>query len=159
MSELTLILVGIAIGAGVVSIVSYCFYHQRLVALRYEFIAIRTFDQRDAAESVDRKIREREDIFSVKVEPFVREIRKSGFISKVTDIEVGYQYQLFVRGVPAFEPHRVTVEHHREKEITEEGWERLKASAQALVSVAIAPELGAVEKLVSLAKTKVLRSK
>lgn len=83
MSELIPILIGMAIGAGVAGIVTYLFYRQRLLALRYTFIAARTRDQRDAAESVDRMVREGENAFSVRVEPFVRKVSESGLFSKV----------------------------------------------------------------------------
>lgn len=47
----------------------------------------------------------RTKIFSIVVSPYLFKSDISGFFSSKAEVRVGYQYQLFVNGVPAFSPH------------------------------------------------------
>jgi hypothetical protein len=97
---------------------------------------------------------------SVTVYPFVNTRIEKSFLSRETLVEVGYKYQLLVRGLPCFDPHTVVVESKREKEVNEEMVEILKSKALQFAEAAIEAKTGGIPgKVISLAKTTVSRLK
>jgi len=116
-------------------------------------------------EQAEQRFRERlDDQFrnelSVTVYPFVNTRSERNWIFRETVIELGYKYQLLVRGLPCFEPHTVVVESKREKEVDEEMVEILKTKALQFAEAAIAAKGGAIPgKVISIAKTTVSRIK
>lgn len=95
---------------------------------------------------------------TVRVEPYVIVEKESGWLKKTTNVETGYQYQLFIRGLPCFEPHKICTDSRQEAEINEEGIARLKAHASELAQLAInsAPG-GRAAKLISMVGTLVTK--
>lgn len=81
-------------------------------------------------------------LFSLKVSPLVKKVTNKGFISDSYDIEVGFQYQLLVNGVPAFQPH-VIIEHKETvKEVNEQKMERMIALASDILDAAVSTYCG-----------------
>lgn len=57
----------------------------------------------------------------------------NGWIVDDRVAEVGYQYQLFVRGVPCFDPHKVVTQRIEKKEVNQEKVTRLKNEVLGLL--------------------------
>lgn len=97
---------------------------------------------------------------TVRVEPYVNIAKESGWLKKATTVETGYQYQLFIRGLPCFEPHKIITDTRQESEINEAGIERLKAYASDLARLAISSTPGGrAAKLISVAGALVTKQK
>lgn len=58
--------------------------------------------------------------FSMTIRPYVRIINKSGVFGKSYTSQMGYQYQLMVNGVPAFDPHVIIEKEEEVKEVDQE---------------------------------------
>ena len=116
-------------------------------------------------EQAEQRFRERLDDqsrndLSVTVYPFVNTRSERSWVFRETLVEVGYKYQLLVRGLPCFEPHTVVVESKREKEVNEEMVEILKTKALQFAEAAIVTRGGGIPgKVISIAKTSVSRTK
>lgn len=52
--------------------------------------------------------------------PYESERGDKGWVVDDRLAEVGYQYQMFIRGVPCFEPHKVVVHRLQKKEVNQE---------------------------------------
>lgn len=93
--------------------------------------------------------------FSVVVRPYVSQT-KDGTIFKTYSLEIGYQYQLVVNGIPCFEPHIVIEQRTEEKEVNTELIERITqlAIATARKAVANTPAGNLITVLDSLVLTK-----
>lgn len=55
--------------------------------------------------------------FSVRVRPWINCIKKDEFFSTSYLIQIGYSYQLFINGIPCFEPHIIVDQQKEEKSI------------------------------------------
>jgi len=75
--------------------------------------------------------------FSVVVRPFISQ-SKDGTIFKTNSLEIGYQYQLLVNGIPCFEPHIVIEQRTEEKEVNSELIEKLTQVAVNAAKKAVA---------------------
>lgn len=97
---------------------------------------------------------------AVQVVPYVCTTKATGWFSKSTSVEIGYQYQLFIRGLPCFEPHRIVTEATTESEVSEAGLELLRNRATDLAQAALLaiPE-GRAAKLISVAAAQVIGHK
>jgi len=97
---------------------------------------------------------------AVQVVPYVHTTKSTGWLSKSTSVEIGYQYQLFIRGLPCFEPHSIVTEATTESEVSEAGLELLRNRATDLAQAALLaiPE-GRTAKLISVAAAQVIRRK
>lgn len=109
-------------------------------------------DERLAQMTAANSLNEEHRALSVRVEPYVRLAGKSGFIKKSTETELGYQYQLFVRGLPCFEPHVIIVERRQESVIDQAALERLKNHAYGLAQAAVEAKAGGAGSLISVVK-------
>jgi hypothetical protein len=93
----------------------------------------------------------KEHELSVMVYPFVNTEKDDGWINKNTLVEVGYKYQLLVKGLPCFPPHVEVSESFTQKEINQQTVELLKEKAeqlaQAAANVASAGKLGGIVKV------------
>jgi len=74
-----------------------------------------------------------EKAFSVKVRPYVKKIDEGTFFNSKKTIQVGYQYQLYVTGVPCFQPHVIVDNAYEEKKFEEE---RMKWFIEKAITVA-----------------------
>ena len=82
-------------------------------------------------------------LFSVKISPHVLVTEDNGMFSSSCRTEIGYQYQLLVNGIPAFQPHIVIECSEDRKEVNEESIKQLTNAAQQIASGAIDTYLGA----------------
>lgn len=97
-----------------------------------------------------------ESELSVTIHPFVNTQRKGTLFSKETEVEIGYKYQLFVRGVPCFDPHSVVIETSVEREVDASRLEMFKDKALELAeAVANVKSGGLAGKVITIAKTAV----
>jgi hypothetical protein len=92
---------------------------------------------------------------SVQMEPYYKQSKQSGIFNKKSSVEIGYQYQLLVNGIPCFEPHVTVVDSREEAEINEEVIARLKETAYQLAQAAVASKTGAAAPLFHVAKAAV----
>lgn len=75
-------------------------------------------------------------LFSIKISPFVKIKKGSGWIFNTHLSETGYQYQLLVNGIPALHPH-ITIERSEEvKELDEAKLQKLLETATTLAKAA-----------------------
>lgn len=97
----------------------------------------------------------RDHQLSVTVHPFVRTTKNDGWFAKESQAEVGYKYQLMLRGIPCFAAHDVVVESSSHKEINKETLALLQEKAEQLASVAFAAKAGPAMPIVNMAKTAI----
>ena len=55
--------------------------------------------------------------FSIKISPYIKIEKQGSIVSKTNISEIGYQYQLMINGIPAFQPHIVIERVEKSKEI------------------------------------------
>lgn len=91
---------------------------------------------------------------SVVVHPFVNTDAQKGMFTKETKIEIGYKYQLFVQGLPCFEPHTMVLESTVQKEVDQQTLDFLKSKAeQAAEAAVLVKGGGAAKTAITIAKT------
>jgi hypothetical protein len=114
-----------------------CDHVDEVTALKRAMSAASESEVRQAVEEARSSQREEFDrqlkSFSVDVSPYaeIREFR-SGLARRYRKIS-GYQYQLFVNGVPAFDPHVVKQYDETSSSVDEEALLRMAAQAAELV--------------------------
>jgi hypothetical protein len=94
--------------------------------------------------------------FSVIVRPFIRKIRDDSFLKKMNRLEIGYQYQLQINGIPCFAPHVVIEQHYEEKEVNQEVIERMTRFAIEAARVAVAIQAGPAGAFIPIADSPVI---
>jgi hypothetical protein len=77
----------------------------------------------------------KEQGLSVVCYPYDNEKVDKGWFSDDHFVEVGYQFQLFVCGIPCFEAHRVPMKKVEKKEVTLDGISVLKAEVFSILEV------------------------
>lgn len=82
-------------------------------------------------------------LFTVRISPLVRISENKGLFSSESEVETGYQYQLLVNGIPAFQPHSIVEHSETRKEVNEENVKELLTIAKDYASSAINTYLGA----------------
>lgn len=81
-------------------------------------------------------------LFSVKISPYYKIGDDNGWVKKQHDVNIGYQYQLLINGIPAFQPHIVIERSESISEISEDIKKILLNSAIGLAEAAITTYLG-----------------
>jgi len=81
-------------------------------------------------------------LFSVQISPFVRVTDVKELFSTKHEAEAGYQYQLLVNGIPAFQPHVIIERTETRKEVNEENIRELAGAAKQFANSAISMYLG-----------------
>lgn len=110
-----------------------CEYVDRLAAQKRDLLAAKEVELRKAV--AETRANERAEFkrqvnsFSVKVSPYVKVSKSGGRWRRHVESASGYQYQLFVNGVPAFAPHIEITNTETVTQIDEEGL--LKLASQA----------------------------
>jgi hypothetical protein len=112
-----------------------------------------TFAQRLAAEreEVARDTRERTraefelqaKLFDVSVRPYLKVDKVKGLLKDEEVMEAGYQYQLLVNGIPAFQPSVIIEETRRSSKVNEENLNALLQVAERAAKTAVELYLGA----------------
>jgi len=105
------------------------------------------------------RIEEQKQSFSIEVRPFVSKVLDEGLFRTTASVKVGYQYQMFVHGVPCFDPHLVIEEEYETKKTDEEKIERLTKKALKFAEAAVSAKSGAAKALISLVRNPILSDK
>jgi len=82
-------------------------------------------------------------LFSVKISPYVQLVTNKGIVYDDFESRVGYQYQLLINGIPAFQPHVVIERYEKVKEFDEAIKATLCAVAQTCAEAALSTYMGA----------------
>lgn len=97
---------------------------------------------KEAAELERAKYELQAKLFSVKISPYVQLITNKGFVYDDFESKVGYQYQLLINGIPAFQPHLVVEQHEKVKEFDQALKQSLLKLAEGCAKAALATYLG-----------------
>jgi hypothetical protein len=111
-------------------------YAQRLAEEREE--VVRTTRERTRAE-----FELQAKLFDVSVRPYLNVDKVEGFFKDEDVIEAGYQYQLLVNGIPAFQPSVIIEERRRSSKVNEENVKALLQVAERAAKAAAELYLGA----------------
>ena len=69
--------------------------------------------------------------------PYIEECGEGGWVFDSRTAEVGYKYQLFIKGVPCFEPHKIILQKLTKKEVVQSKIDALfKQAINAIESIA-----------------------
>ncbi|MFD2366715.1 hypothetical protein [Pseudoduganella sp. GCM10020061] len=91
-----------------------------------------------AREQARRDFELQASLFSISVRPYVRIVKDEGYFNATFDIETGYQYQLMVNGVPAFQPHHIPESKETAKKFNEDNLNMLIQRATDAAERAVA---------------------
>jgi hypothetical protein len=135
----------------------------KVMALQAEFAEkLQTEREKAGSEARERLRAEYElqsKLFSVQISPLVRITENKGLFSSECQSDVGYQYQLLINGIPAFQPHVIVERSETRKEVNEENVKELLGSAKQIAEAAIDMYLGANGQFAKLALPVVKRLK
>ena len=113
-------------------------------------VALQQAEQRFSQALEDQK----QSALSVVVHPFVKTEGQKGVFTRETKVEIGYKYQLFVQGLPCFEPHTMILESTTHKEVDQRMLELLKTKAEQAAEAAVLVKGGGAAKMaITVAKT------
>lgn len=110
----------------------------------------------DGKRQAELRADEKAKAFSVIVRPFIRKIRDDSFFKKMKKLEIGYQYQLQINGIPCFDPHVVIEQHYEELEVNQEVIERMTRLALAAAKTAVAIQAGPAGALIPIVDSPVI---
>ena len=111
---------------------------------------------RDGERQAKLNLEEKARAFSVTVRPFIRKTSHEGWFKKFVSLEVGYQYQLLINGIPCFEPHVVISKHHEERELNKEVLDRMTRLAIEAAHEAVRLKAGPAGELVPIAACPII---
>ena len=127
----------------------------RLADQRNEFaVRLQSEKEQAAVEARDKQRAEHElqaKLFSVKISPYVQLLTDKGVLKDTYESKVGYQYQLLVNGIPAFQPHIVVERHEKEQKIDQAVKNTLLSIARTCAEAAVTTYLGASPQFAKLA--------
>ena len=102
---------------------------------------------------------EKTNALSVVVHPFVNTEAKKGVFSREIHAQIGYKYQLFIQGLPCFEPHTMVLESSVHKEVDKRTLEILTKKALQAAEAAIHIKSGGAAKVaITIAKALIKSS-
>lgn len=135
----------------------------KIMELQGEFAAKIIEERRVAASEAREQLRVEYELqsklFSVQISPLVRVLEDKGLFSSEFKTEIGYQYQLLINGIPAFQPHLFIERTETRKEINEERINELTKIAKQIAEGAIDMYLGSNGQFAKLAMPIVKRHK
>ena len=83
-------------------------------------------------------------LFSVNISPYVQLLTDKGLIFNSYEVKAGYQYQLLVSGIPAFQPHVIVERHEKVKQIDQAVKNTMLSLAKTCAEAALQTYLGGV---------------
>lgn len=120
---------------------------EAIMALKSEFSARLTAEVDVAVTDARRRLTAEYELqtklFTVQISPLVRITEDKGMFSSELIVETGYQYQLLVNGIPAFQPHVIIERTESRKQVNEENIRQLAGWAKDFAEAAIDMYLGA----------------
>lgn len=135
----------------------------KMMAMQSEFATKLQEERESSASEAREKLRAEYELqsklFSVQISPLVRIVEDKGLFSSEFKTEVGYQYQLLINGIPAFQPHLLIERSETRKEVNEERIDELTKLAKQIAEGAIDLYLGANGQFAKLAMPIVKRLK
>lgn len=135
----------------------------RIMAMQTESAAKLQEEREKAAVEAREKLRAEYELqsklFSVQISPLVRIVDDKRLFGSEYRTEVGYQYQLLINGIPAFQPHVLIERSETRKEVNEERINELTKVAKQIAESAIDMYLGANGQFAKLAMPIVKRLK
>lgn len=127
----------------------------RLADQRNEFaIRLQSEKEQAATEARDRQRAEQElqaKLFSVRISPYVQLLTDNGLFKDTYEAKIGYQYQLLVNGIPAFQPHVFVERHEKVEQVDQSVKTTLLSIAQNCAEAAVTTYLGASPQFAKLA--------
>ena len=111
-------------------------FAQRLAAEREEVV-------RETRERTRAEFEQQVKLFDVSVRPYLKVDNVKGLFKDEEVIEAGYQYQLLVNGIPAFQPSVIIEETRRSAKVNEENINALLQVAERTAKAAAELYLGA----------------
>jgi hypothetical protein len=115
------------------AVTAYLICKVRFEQLRAQLVEARTqLAERTASYEREQELSQK-NALTVLMYPYKKEHGEDGYFSDERRVEIGYLYQLFVAGVPCFEPHRIPVEVLSKKEVNIERIEQAMQTAFALI--------------------------
>lgn len=91
-------------------------------------------------------------LFAVAVKPYVKVLSDDGLFSSSHESQIGYQYQLLINGIPAFQPHIVIESTESTKTFNDEKLKELIKLATIAAEAAIVAYAGGPGRNISLAQ-------
>jgi hypothetical protein len=126
----------------------------RLADQRAEFtVRLQAEKEQAATEARDKQRAEQElqaKLFSVKISPYVQLLTDNRIFKNTHEGRVGYQYQLLINGIPAFQPHVVIERHEKIEQVDQAIKNTLLSIAQNCAEAAVSTYLGASPKFAKL---------
>lgn len=138
-------------------------YVTQLTVQQSEFAARLVLEREQAVAEARERLRAEYELqsklFTVQISPFVRITEIKAWMSTKQEAETGYQYQLLVNGIPAFQPHIIVERSEVRKEVNEENVRELLGVAKQIAEGAIQMYLGANGQFARLAPAVIKRLK
>lgn len=100
---------------------------------------------KSAREVLKAEFESQNKLFSISIHPYVKVIKDEGFFNKEYKSHVGYQYQLLINGIPAFQPHVVVEKTEEHKEFDQALKTQLVSIASGAAKTAAEIYLGGVQ--------------
>lgn len=120
---------------------------EKLAQQRTELLQRLEVEKTEAAAAARDKLRAEYELqnklFSVTISPYVQLVTDKGFFTDDFQARIGYQYQLLVNGIPAFQPHVVIERHEKVKQFDEKIKAAFLEIATSTAKLAIQTYLGA----------------
>lgn len=120
--------------------------NMKLADQKTEFaVRLQAEREQSASEARDKQRAEQElqaKLFSIKISPYAQLLTDNGIFKNTHEGKVGYQYQLLVNGIPAFQPHVVIERHEKIEQADQAIKNTLLSIAQNCAEAAVATYLG-----------------
>lgn len=108
-------------------------------------------------EQARRDFETQSSLFSVAVRPYVRVISDNGYFTNRYESQTGYQYQLLINGIPAFQPHIVIESIENTATFNDENLKELILLATKAAEAAVALYAGKAGRSVNITQAIVER--
>ncbi|QNA90223.1 hypothetical protein G4G28_20070 [Massilia sp. Dwa41.01b] len=113
-------------------------------AHKSEIVTERDKAAAEAREFARREFEMQTKLFSVSIRPYVRIVKDEGFFTNDYETQTGYQYQLLVNGIPAFQPHVVIESKEEAKSVNDDNIKYLIDKATVAARTAMEMYVGGV---------------
>lgn len=95
-------------------------------------------------------------LFNISIKPYIRISTENSFWKKRHNSKIGYQFQLLVNGIPAFQPHIVIENENLHEEVNDKMIELLINNARKLAESAIQAYIGNSEQSMVLSSQPII---
>lgn len=109
----------------------------------------------EAREQARRDFENQASLFSVSIRPYVKIIKDEGYFNSSFETQTGYQYQLLINGIPAFQPHVIVESTDQAKKFNDENLNLLIQQATKAAESAVALYVGKAGRHVNIVQALV----